>query len=219
MATKHLNSIFKEMPASLKKVTFEQIFIDNSQLSQYVKEFIDENRGKIQPKTLNTRDENLKEIKSAGTMTIENVYYDQNVQTDLDQKDQYIQHEVFSKEQFAQAEYDHKEQFIQTDQFENKALESPLDVKSTISPNIKDSHSSKSKNVKAKSKAVSKKKTSKKTAVPPTSSDSEVANSIPLKRTSLASVDIPIKKKRTDETQKKPAPRTYSRRAALLKKK
>eukprot|EP00835_Amoeboradix_gromovi_P003260 NODE_208_length_14728_cov_0.400164.p7 type:complete len:264 gc:universal NODE_208_length_14728_cov_0.400164:13539-12748(-) len=107
----HLQRLFKDMPSGLKKVTFEQMFFENSKLSKYVQDYIKENKSKI---VLKRPKANMVEF---GIMTNDAVStYDHTVQTEVNVKDQYVQQELFRKDQILQAETDTKDQYMQTDE-------------------------------------------------------------------------------------------------------
>ena len=129
----HLVDILRDMPSGLKKVTFEQMFFENSQLSKYIKEYIDQNRSKIAPKLLKTTK------KDNSTMTDEPANcYDQAAQTTMESKDQYVQHEYSKKDQINQVEVDLKEQFMQTDEIAPPKLQFNIESTTAVSQTSSD---------------------------------------------------------------------------------
>ena len=252
------------MPSSLKKVTFEQMFFENSQLSKYVQEYIDQNKSKIilQKPQL--------QVENQCTMTEnKNEAYDQAAQTTVESKDQFVQHENFVKDQTNQTETDFKEQFMQTDNIPSpvKVLANspiltttadvfmPLEEKLQQKPNIisqelqirepvevipivedvllVEEEAPRPKPVTAKKKKVVKPKATKSTKATKApvkrgpkkavikELSSEIVPETPLKRRSLLSVDVPVKKRKIELIAPKNAANTkstFSKRGALAEK-
>ncbi len=204
MSRHHLKSIFESMPVNLKKVPFEHMFFENSQLSKYVSTYIEENKSKLKPRQrkLNT--------ESVGINTdnfVEN--YDQCIQTELETKDQFIQHDKFVKEQTIQTTIDTNEQWIQTD-----VPSHPIDPILPIDSVVLEPVAVESKEIEPESIPETPVKKPTRKGRPKAQKVKESLES-KKKRESLVSVEVPKSKKRKIE-DKKP---TFSKRSVFPRKK